>query len=212
MKTFTAFIIGAFLLGGCSNTVINGAWKDPQFKGGLNNILVVGIAKDQLMQRLYEDSFVQALGKYGAKGTASYTVIQDQQAKNSEAIRQQVRDKGFAYILITRVVDKKTIDIQHPATTTINSNYDRSRNSYYSNSYYRHWNDYYDRSFTTITTMPAYTSQADVVILETNIYDASSEEIIYSVQTDTIMDSTADTTIKDVIGAIVDNLKENKLI
>jgi len=211
MKIFVAVIFGTLLLSGCSSTVISGAWKDPQFNSGLQNVLVVGVAKEPLVQRLYEDSFVQSLDKYGVQATASYTVVPDTQEKKADAIRQQVQDKGFGYILITRIVDKKTIDIHHPATTTITSNYDRNR--YYSgSSYYRHWNDYYNRSFTTINTMPAYTSQADVVILETNIYDASRDEIVYSVQTETFVDSGADKTIKDVINAIVDDLKDKKLI
>ncbi len=209
MKKLYTLLFGLFLLSGCSSTTISGAWKDPQLSGEkLQNVLVVGIAKNDLMKRIYEDSFVQAFKKRGVSGIASYTIIPVEKQGDVNFIRQQVNDKRFDYVLITSLVDKKTIEIIHPGTTTIEG----SRSYYGATPYYRNYGNYYNRGYTTIQTMPASKSEVDVVILETNIYSGASEELIYSVQTETMLYNQTEESVREVVQTITCNLKKNNLL
>jgi len=62
-----------------------------------------------------------------------------------------------------------------------------------------------------IETTPAYTSLNQLVILETNLYD-SAGEIIFSVQTETLVDYGANETIQDIVETVVKALAAQHLI
>lgn len=207
-------ILGLLLvLSGCSSTTIGGSWKDPQYRGGtLEKVLVIGIAKQELMKRMYEDGFVAALQQRGISASPGYKVLPQNESNDKDAIIQRVKELGFKNVLITRVAEKKTVEFIHPATTFIEGSAgDRYR--YYRNyPYYNHYYDYYDRNYATIVQSPAYTTTTDLVILETNLYETTNGEIIYSVQTQSLIDYGAETTIKEVIKSIMENLQANQLL
>jgi hypothetical protein len=198
----------------CASTTISGAWKDPQYQGGtLDNVLVIGIAKQETMKRLYEDTFVAALHQQGVTASPGYKILSPNENYDKDLIVQRVKELGFKNVLITRVAAKKIIGFLHPSPPTfIGDAGFRSR--YYRNyPYYNHYYDYYDHSFsTTLHYTPAYGTTSDLVILETNIYETTNGEIIYSVQTETLVDYGKEKTIKEVVKIIMDNLKANQLI
>ena len=211
MKQFTTILLGLLLLSGCSSTAITGVWKDPQFSGEkLQNVLIIGITPKDLAKRIYEDTFVKDFKAQGVSGSASYTIVPADKQEDVDVLRQLIKDKGFKYLLITSIVDKKTLKITHPSTTynIVSGGSYYNRNNYYGSSYSRNWNDYYTSSYTT----DAVTTETEQVILETNIYEATSAEIIYSIQTDTLLDYGAEKSIGEIVKAIVDNLKKNGLL
>ena len=70
-------LIGFLLfIASCSSTTVNGVWKDPSYKSGrLNKVLVVSIAKKDLMRRLYEDKFVSKLRAAGLEAAPGYQFL-----------------------------------------------------------------------------------------------------------------------------------------
>jgi hypothetical protein len=210
-----ALMVGLLLaMAGCSSTTIGGAWKDPQYQGGrLDNVLVIGIAKKETMKRLYEDAFVASLQQRGITASPGYNVLSPNENNDKDLIVKRVKELGFKFVLISHVAAKKTVEFYHPSTLMILGDAG-FRSRYYRNyPYYNHYNDYFDRSFSAdIQASSAYTTTTDLVILETNIYEASSGEIIYSVQTQTLVDYGSEKTIKEVVRAIMDNLKANQLL
>lgn len=213
MKTVYLLLSGLILLSGCTSTTITGAWKDPQYSGDkLQNVLVIGIVKNDLLKHFYEDTFVRELKAKEVAGTASYTIIPADKRDQTDFIRQQLSDRAFDYLLLTRITDKKTLKIIHPGSTEV---YGRSYNSgrYYGPSpYYRNWNSYYDRGYSSIYTIPETTTEIPQVILETNVYSAASGEIIYSVQTDTLLVYGSEKNIREIVHAIIGHLSKNKLL
>jgi hypothetical protein len=200
-------------LAGCSSTTIGGSWKDPEYQGGmLDKVLVIGIAKQETMKRLYEDAFVASLQQQGISATAGYSVLTKNESNDKDLIVKRVKDLGFKNVLISRVAAKKTVEIFHPSTTTIIGDSGLRYLYYRDYPYYNRYNDYYGRSYATIQSTPAYATTTDLVILETNIYETTNGEIIYSVQTQSLVDYGKEKTIKEVVKTIIDNLRANKLI
>ncbi len=78
---FAALIVlavGAGILGGCATTNIVELWRNPSYQPTpLSNILVIGMQKDPLIRRIWEDSYVTEFGKLdkSVTVTASYSVF-----------------------------------------------------------------------------------------------------------------------------------------
>jgi len=197
-------------LGSCSSTTINGVWKDPQYTGGkLDRVLVVSVAKRDLLRRLYEDAFVARLADLGIRATAGHRVLPAGHSGDPQESDAKLGELGYRNVLVTRLAEKRTIEILHPATTYID--YPERRYYYRDYPYYRHWRDYYDRGYAIIESTPAYTTQTELVVLETNVYDAN-DEIIFSVQTETLVDYGAEETIRDIVDAILKALRAKQLV
>lgn len=198
-------------LTGCSSTVIHGVWKDPDYRGGkLDRVLVVGIATQELMRLRYEDTFVAHLRAREVKADPAYRALPGEAAKDQAALKGVLEKNDYRFLLISRLVDKRTIAIQHPGTTRIERF--PSRHFYYGHyPYYRHWRDYYRSSYLIIETTPPHTSLNELIILETNLYDRD-DEIIFSVQTETLVDFGSDAMIEDIVKAVIKALAAHELI
>ena len=200
-------------MAGCSSTTIGGAWKDPEYRGGtLDKVLVIGIAKQETMKRLYEDAFVAALQQQGITASPGYKILPKSESNDKDLIVKRVKELGFKNVLISRVAAKKTVEFIHPSTTTFVGDAGYRYRYYRDYPYYNHYYDYYDRGYATVIHSPTYTTTSDLIILETNIYESANGEIIYSVQTQSLLDYGSEKTIKEVVRAIMDNLKDNQLI
>ncbi|MDO9080816.1 MAG: hypothetical protein Q7U44_08435 [Desulfuromonadales bacterium] len=209
-----ALIIGLLLgMAGCSSTTIGGSWKDPEYQGGrLDKVLVIGIAQKETIKRVYEDAFVAALQQQGINASPGYKVLAKNESNNKDLIVKRVKELGFKNVLISRVADKKTVEFIHPSTTTFLGDAGYRYRYYRDYPYYNHYFDYYDRGYATVIHSPSYTTTSDLVILETNIYESGNGEIIYSVQTQSLLDYGSEKTIKEVVRTIMKNLKDNQMI
>lgn len=195
------------LLSGCSSTTINGVWKDPAYNGGkLDRVLVISVAKKDLLRRLYEDAFVAALDKRGIPAIPGYRVLPAGAGIDPGTIPEHPGGRDFRFVLISRLVDKKTVQMLNPGTTVI-----RDMPGYYGYPYYRHWRDYYRSSYRIIETTPPYTTESTLLILETNLYTAA-DKLIFSVQTETLLDYSAGQTVNDIVQKVVQELADKGLI
>lgn len=212
-KFLVASLSTIILLGlsSCSTTTISGVWKDPDYRGGkLDRVLVVGIAKQELMRLRYEDTFVAHFRSREVKAESAHQALPAEAGKDLDALKGLLGENGYRFLLISRLVDKRTIAIQHPGTTRIE--HFPSRHFYYGHQpYYRHWRDYYRSSYLIIESTPPHTSLNELIILETNIYDRN-DEIIFSVQTETLVDFGADEMIEDIVKAVMNALSAQELI
>jgi hypothetical protein len=207
----SVFATAVLLLAACSSTTINGVWKDPEYRAGkLERVLVVSVARKDLMRRMYEDNFVRELQARGVDAAPGYKVLPAVLNLEAPPPKNLLSRTGYHFLLISRLADRKTIEILHPGTTRIEHFPDR--HSYYGRyPYYRHWEDYYSSSFSVIETTPTHTSLNELVILETNVYNAA-DDIIFSVQTETLVDYGAEETIRDIVAAVLQAMSVHDLI
>jgi len=192
--TNTAFCL--LLLISCSATTMSAVWKDPNYQGGeLKKVLVVGVAKDDVIRRLFEDEFTRQLKAHGTDAYPSYSIISSTEMLDEDTVNTKTADLGMDAILVTRFVNKKKETAYTPGTT------------YYAGG----WYNWYSRGYG-YATSPGYYSEYEVISLSTNIYDTQSGKMIWSGMSDTVTGGSVQVEIKELIDAITKSLTANQLI
>ena len=199
MKTTTKLfgalsILMLFFITSCASTKVTGEWKDPnvtakQFK----NIMVMGVAKQPRDRRLYEDEFVQQLKAKGVMAVASHTLISHDKMRDKEALVQAVESMKFDSIIITRVGDIKA----------------RQRTANYNINMY----EYYNSSFAIAPTYHrGIQSSVQKFGFESNLYDAETEKLVFSLASDTYAQDNIHKRLGSYIKTVIRKLGQNNLL
>jgi len=204
MNTFSLRIIAvlsvvAALLVACASTQVTAVWKDPAYQGSPNKIMVIGVAKNPLNRRLFEDEFVLQLKTKGVEALASYTVLSDKQQDDQAAIAEKVAELGADSLLITRMVSKKVVRVYVPGSP------------YYPPYYYGTWPDYYGYGYRYLYA-PSYVSEDEYAVIETNLYEAGNDRLIWAASSETGLADSDIQLIKGYIGVMVNAMVENGLL
>jgi hypothetical protein len=187
---FGLFILIAMLVTACSSTQLTSVWKDPSYQTRPAKIMVVGVAKNPLNRRLFEDEFVQQLKSRGTDAIASYTVFPDAQQGDPAAIAKKVAELGADTVLITRLVSKKIVRVYVPGSP------------YYPPPFYGNWPDYYGYGYRYMYT-PGYIAEDEYAVIETNLYEAKSNKLIWAASSETGINDSDQNLIQSYIGVMV---------
>jgi hypothetical protein len=190
---FGLLILIAMLLTACATTQLNAVWKDPGYQTRPAKIMVIGVARNPINRRLFEDEFVQQLKARGTEAIASYTVLPDRQQDDHEAIAAKVKELGADAILITRLVSKKIVQTYVPATP------------YFPPPYYGSWPDYYGYGYHYMYT-PGYIAEDEYAVIETNLYEAKSDKLVWAASSETGISDSDQSLIQGYIGVMVRNM------
>jgi hypothetical protein len=164
-------------------------WRDDGYQGRLDKILVMGISDRDTIKRFFEAEFVKELKTRGAVAVEAYTVFPAGEMLTKDTMASKLNDMDIHSVIITRVVEKKTVDTYVPGQMY----------PHYSRSYG------YARS-------PGYSVKDEVVVLETSIYDVKNEKLIWSALSDTFVEGSSDKLIQEFIKLIIDNLAKQNLL
>jgi hypothetical protein len=101
----------ALALAGCSTTQVDATWLNPAFAGRKleGPVLVVGVARDATVRRLYEDEMVAALKARGIAASPSYlaaTAPLDERA--ADPLLAAARAQGARYVVSSALIDRQT--------------------------------------------------------------------------------------------------------
>ncbi|HUV99933.1 MAG TPA: hypothetical protein VMV88_07215 [Gallionella sp.] len=183
----------ALLLSACASTRLTSVWKDPSYQTRPARILVIGMARSPLNRRLFEDEFVRQLEAHGASAIASYTVLTDAQQGDQAVIAKKVTELGADAVLITRLVSKKVVQVYVPGTP------------YYPPPYYDNWPDYYVYGYRYMYT-PGYIANDEYAVIETNLYDARTDKLIWAASSETGINDSNKNLIRSYIKVMVNNM------
>ena len=183
----------ALLLSACASTQLTSVWKDPSYQTRPTRILVIGVAKSPLNRRLFEDEFVRQLESRGTDAIASYTVLPDAQQGDQAVIAKKVAELGADAVLITRLVSKKVVRVYVPGTP------------YYPPPYYDTWPDYYVYGYRYMHT-PGYIANDEYAVIETNLYDAKTDRLIWAATSETGINDSNKNLIKSYIRVMVNSM------
>lgn len=216
IKKWSVFIAGSLLLTACSSTTVNRSWKSPDFTAQISRTYIIGISKDEIKRRVFEDRFSEKLSKYGVQGVASYKDLAHSKETDKKAIAQKAKANGVDSILMVRVINERTEQIVSPAkisSTTTGPNYnDRyyQRRDYRPDDHYHDYGNYYSRSTETVY-QPATVTDLKIETLEANLYDAKSAKMVWSAQLDLWVDGSADKLLQDFINTAVADMRSKGL-
>lgn len=192
-------MLAAMLVTACATTQINSVWKEPSYQSRPAKIMVIGVAKDPLNRRLFEDEFVLQLKARGTEAIASYTVLPDRQQDDQLAIAAKVKELGADSVLITRLVSRKTVHTYVPGTI------------YYPPPYYSTWPDYYGYGYRYLYS-PGYIAEDEYAVMETNLYETVKDKLIWAASSETMMTDSGRNQIKSYVGIMVDSMAEYGLL
>jgi hypothetical protein len=99
--------LAALLLAACASTTVDGTWTRPEFAGQRIDgpVLVVGVARDETVRRIYEDDMAAKLADRGVKATRSYAVVPGVLGGDGhDRLLQAARAAGARYLLSTAVI------------------------------------------------------------------------------------------------------------
>jgi hypothetical protein len=192
-------ILGAMLVTACATTQLTSVWKDPSYQARPAKVMVIGVARNPLNRRLFEDEFVQQLKARGTEAIASYTVLADKQQDDQVAIAAKLKELGADTVIITRMVSKKTVQFYVPGTV------------YYPPPYYYNWPDYYGYGYRYMYS-PGYIAEDEYAVIETNLYETGSDKLVWAASSETAMSDSKQELIKSYIGIMVNSMTGSGLL
>jgi hypothetical protein len=196
------------LLAACSSTTLSGSWKNPDYRGQIHKVYIVGIAKNELNRRIFEDEFRQQLLTQGVTGIASYKDLSSPADADQKTVAERIRANGADSVLMTRLVGKRVEEVVSPGRV---SGYSSGPYGYSPSPYYRNMGSYYDRRFEA-TYEPATVTQFEIATIEANLYDAKSGELIWSAQLETVIEANLQKLMADFVKTVTEDLRQQGLL
>lgn len=198
-NSFVSLMLGAMLVTACATTQIGSVWRDPSYQARPARVMVIGVARNPLNRRLFEDEFVLQLKARGTDAIASYAVLPDKLQDDQAAIWEKVKELGADTILITRMVSKKIVKTYVPGTL------------YYPPDYYGTWPDYYGYGYRHMYS-PGYIAEDEYAVIETNLYETLHDKLVWAASSETMMSGSKQDRIKSFINIMVNSMAGNGLL
>lgn len=197
---------GVLLLSGCSSTRIVTSWHDETVPNGtIRKPLVMALAKKQVIRAKLEDELVRELRASGVDALQSYRDFPDLSAATPDNIKARLAGLDRDSVLVTHLVDVKKETVNVPAQTTV-----YPAGGYTVPVHYSRFDSYYVQSYNVVSS-PAYSYESKIYSLETNLYDAKNEKLVWTAATETEDPSSVDSAINDIVKVVMKNIKQSRL-
>jgi hypothetical protein len=177
-------IFSVFVLSGCApSTEITGSWKNPQVSqkkvNGINSILITSLTDKTNVRQTVENDLTNALQKEDVKAIKSIDILPPSFTEGKEPDKKVLLDKikgtDVDAILTVALINKETENRYVPGPYDYRP---MTRFGYYG----RFWG-YYNAWYPTLYS-PGYYAEDKVYFMETNLYDADTEELLWSAQSE----------------------------
>lgn len=188
--------LSLMVLQGCSSTKLVTSWTDKDYQGEkLHKVLVIGMVRDDLMRRHFEDQFVGKLVQDGREAEASYVYMPSlQDYKEEGRLETLVRKIGADAVLITTLKDvekrKKYVPPRVDYVPSLYGGY-----------------GYYVQSMQPIYT-PGYERTDKVVQLETKVFSVKTGKMIWAGATESFNPSSTGKIIDELVRLVVSDMKK----
>ncbi len=203
---FIFFTVIALLLSSCASTSLVHVWKDEAHLNKIRSVLIIGVTNKQYIKRSFEDEFVSQFKAKGINAVAAFRVLPSNKKLEKEEIRLKAKELNIDTVLVSRLVERKTVETYIPPRVEI-----VDRGPYFGPHHHHNLHNYYRRSFD-IVTIPGYTIVEKFIVLETNLYDAKTEEIFWSVLSETSLGEPSNKRITSLVTSLVANLTELEML
>jgi len=196
-------VIAAILLSSCASTTVTGAWRDEAYTGRPHKALVILVTAEPIIMRTFEDEFSKQLRTVGVAADPGYSTLPSDRPLTREEIAAAVEKNQADSLFITRLVDKQSYETYYPGSV-----YAAPARGVRGPG----WNDYYSRGYTYYHATPGYVTQQNILYVETQLYDTKTEQLIWSVMTQTLVGSSMESEVKDFVKVIMKNLSKSGLV
>jgi hypothetical protein len=197
----------SLIAAGCAATQVKQVWTDQSYeKGSLKSVLIVALVYDQSTRRMFESEFAKYFKYRGINAIESFRDLEIKSLNQDalrEAILEKMRENNSDTVLLTRVVDRRTKEDIIPGMT-ITSGIGRWGASASAAAVY---------SFPgpSAPTTQGYSHEETFLGIVTNVFDARTEKLIWSICTETRISSTPQEEIKPYVALVTKKLFRSKL-
>lgn len=189
------------LLASCATTKLTGSWADPTYSSGhFKKIMIVGVARRELMRRIFENTFTAQLKTHGVEGVPSGMFSPGAGQLDRDALATKVAELGCDGVLVTRLIDARHQTTYYPPTGY-------AVPVAYHGGYYAYYHGAYALAYS-----PGYAVESTTASLETNLYDARTGKLVWTGLTDTVVGDDPAAQADELIRLLVKKLAEAKLI
>jgi hypothetical protein len=199
IKLLTVTIV-AIILSACATTKFTGVWTNENYKGGpIKSIMVVGVAKNERNRNIFETAVAKAFSEQGVRAVTSVKTL-DGKKPSKENVIEAAKANQIQAVLVTRLVGVTEEQVYNPPTAYA-APY----------PYYYRWNSYYPHMYDYVGS-PGYYTTYQNVHLETNIYDVTGKQLIWSAASETFNPEDVNDVVNELAEKFVEQLKSDKLI
>jgi hypothetical protein len=172
-----------------------------------HKVFVVAMTADVDVKARMENDIAAAIAKKGYQVVKSMDVlpidIKNPRKPTKEEIVEKVKASGCDAALITAVLKKD----ESIAYTEGGTTYSKSPEYTWGNSYYGYYNHWYQTTSTS-----SYYTNDKTYIMQTNLYDVASEELMWSVQSDVVNPSSLEHFSKSYMNGLVKKMKAGGIL
>jgi hypothetical protein len=212
MKNFSIFTISAFvmmLVCSCSSNQLTGVWinKVKMEQKSYKKIFVLAQTADIQARKAVEDALVAKAKDKGFDLVSSISImppsLSNPEIPSKESVIEGVKSSGCDAAFVVTLL-KKEENVRYTPGTTV----------YAPLPYYR-WNsnmfNYYDYWRPSVST-PGYYSNNHSYFLQSNLYDAASQELMVSIQSELFNPESLEKFAKDYVNDVVSKLQKEGLL
>jgi hypothetical protein len=207
IRTGALFVILFFMVTSCattSTTELKKVWRDSDYGGKIKKVLVIGVIKRTAIKWFFEIEMAQQLEVRGIDAIAGNLVLPHDKKADKDLIVSRLKELDADGVLIARLVKRKTLEQYMPGD-------DYYGRAYYAPpAHYRGWPSYYSRSYGTVHS-PGYMKRNEVVIVETILFDAGSEQLVWSALSETFVEDDSEKLIRSFVQVMINDLFKQNL-
>lgn len=196
-------ILITLVLSSCSSTSLVNRWSDPEYKGpALQKILVIGIIKDDIKRRSFEQEFADLISANGRTAVASYTLMPDlESADRKEEVLAAVEKVNADGVLVVTLqgVSKEQREVPPSIDYVPTAGFGYGMYGYYG---MRH----------TAVYSPGYTVTDTIVRLDTKLFAVSSEKMIWAGKTESFNPSSSQAIVSELEKLVITDMKKSGMI
>jgi len=206
MRTGALFITFLFIMTSCAttSTKMKNVWRDNNYAGKIKKVLVIGVIKRPGIKRIFELEMAKQLETRGIEAIAGNLVLPHDKKADKDLIVSRLKELNADGVLIASLISRKTVEQYIPGDVYY------GRAHYIPPPHYRGMHSYYSRSHG-IVHSPGYTLKNEVVIVETNLFEAGSEQLVWSALSETFVEGDSDKLIKSFVEVMIDDLFQQNL-
>ncbi len=210
MKKISFLVSFALLtiLGSCSSsTKIIGSWSSPDKpQAGYSKLLVTGLTSNLVNRQAFEEELSGTLNEDGFSAESSLRLIPLGSAKDDAGMAkalQTIQTAGFDGILTVALIDQTSETRYVQGTATY------APMGY--GGYYSRYSGYYGY-YGGITSNPGYYTTDKSYYIEVNLYDAKTEGLVWSSQSETTNPTNLEAFAHTFAGIVVEQLIEDGIL
>jgi len=167
----------------------------------IKKILIVGLTDNYLVRQEFEDKMAELLAKSGVTGIESHMVFPPRNELMEGELRQRIRESTMDAVLVVRPKE-----VRKESEEVVSGGFYVPPPGYY--NFWPYWNLAYRDVYSTTS----YIKENTIIRAECNIYNSKDEKLIWSGESDTMLEKSFEKMGKGYAQYLYNQLKKDKVI